>query len=45
MVNSNTGEPTGYDSEQIHPQFKEKMHIITTGAELEKCMGGWTEKK
>ena len=38
VVNSRTGEPTGYDAAEQHPRLKEHGHIITSGAELLKCM-------
>lgn len=38
VVNARTKQPTGYKSDQKHPQLEEKDHIIRSGAELRKCM-------
>ena len=38
VVKAETGQPTGYTSDQKHPQLEERECIIRSGAELEKCM-------
>jgi hypothetical protein len=34
IVSAETGEPTGYEAQEMHPAFHEKAEIITTGLEL-----------
>ena len=40
VVNSDTGEPTGYERSQCHPDLYRDSYVIRTGMELLRRMAG-----
>jgi hypothetical protein len=38
VVNQDTGRPTGYAEQEMHPQFLSNAHIIKTSLQLENWL-------
>ena len=45
IVNAETGVPTDYNRQEIHPDLFSKAEIIHTGSELVLRMAAWKTKK
>ena len=42
VVSASTGEPTGYEEDQKHPELRRTNRIIITGEELKQCLEATT---
>jgi len=40
IVSRKTGEPTGYEPDQLHPELRANVHVIDARQELEEWLAG-----
>lgn len=40
IVSRRTGEPTGYEPDQLHPELRANVHVIDGRQELEEWLAG-----